>query len=178
VLYSRICFHLWTSRVPGYSFDTNRSNSNPENSQISSISGNNDNNLSNISSVNLLLKRRKKVIKLLVVIVLAFAIFSLPFHARKLIQHYLKSYNVASKYASMFTIFTTLFLYMNSGINPLLYAIFSKKLRNMMFDLISRIIGICRRSKVHTNNNKRRNAQNCKHNDNMMSRISLKSDVI
>jgi hypothetical protein len=164
--------------MPGYSFDTNRRISNPENSQISFISGTNNNNLSNISSVNLLLKRRKKVIKLLVVIVLAFAIFSLPFHARKLIQHYLKSYNVASKYASMFTIFTTLFLYMNSGINPLLYVIFSKKLRKMMFNLISRIIGICRRSKVDTNDNKRRNTQNCKHNNDMISRISLKTDII
>jgi hypothetical protein len=164
--------------MPGYSLDANRSNSNPENSQIFSMSRtNNNNNLSNISSANLLLKRRKKVIKLLVVIVLAFAIFSLPFHARKLIQHYIKSYNVASKYASMFTIFTTLFLYMNSGINPLLYVIFSKKLKKMMFGLISRIIGICRRSKFDTNDNKRRNVENRKHNNNIVSRISSKTDV-
>lgn len=127
----RVCHHLWTCPLPGYSLTVNlHSNANQRSLTDSS---------SNVSSIKLLLKRRKKVIKLLVIIVLAFAIFSVPFHARKLVQHYVKAYNVSSQYATMFTIFTTLFLYMNSGINPLLYMFFSKKLRKLMFEAILRL---------------------------------------
>jgi hypothetical protein len=137
VLYLRVCYYLWTRPMPGYSLTVNLNNRSVNNSS------------SNISSINLLLKRRKKVVKLLMIIVLAFAIFSVPFHARKLAQHYVKAYNVSSEYATMFTIFTTLFLYMNSGINPLLYMIFSKKLRTLMFDVILRPF---KRNKTFNNN--------------------------
>lgn len=131
ILYLRVCYHLWTYPLPGYSLTVNLHNSANQSSLNDSSS--------NVSSIKLLLKRRKKVIKLLVIIVIAFAIFSVPFHARKLVQHYVKAYNVSSQYASMFTIFTTLFLYMNSGINPLLYMVFSKKLRKLMFEAILRL---------------------------------------
>ncbi|CAG2112594.1 unnamed protein product [Medioppia subpectinata] len=180
VLYLRICHHLWTSPLPGYTLQANRtSNAGTGSANISANGGalgasttgangvkhnNHNNNDSNNqrgdhhhhhhhhrlagvgnntalseSSIKLIIERRKKVIKLLITIVLAFALFSAPFHARKLAQHYLDSYDMGSDTAIMFTIFTTLLLYSNSGVNPLIYLIFSRRLRRLMIDVIMRL---------------------------------------
>ena len=134
VSYLRVCYHLYTSPLPGYTLQANRTRSNT--GQVSE----GDNSLSE-SSINLILERRKKVIKLLITIVVVFALFSAPFHARKLAQHFIKSYNVGSDYATMFTILTTLLLYSNSGVNPLIYLIFSKKLRRLMIETVFKLLG-------------------------------------
>ena len=136
----RVCYHLYTSPLPGYSLQANRTRagrSGPNHVGCGGCSG--EDSLCE-TSIKLILERRKKVIKLLITIVSAFALFSAPFHARKLAQHFVKSYKVNSDYATMFTIFTTLLLYSNSGINPLIYLIFSKKLRGLMIDAVIRLL--------------------------------------
>ncbi|CAN7939209.1 unnamed protein product [Ixodes hexagonus] len=88
------------------------------------------------------LKPRRKVIRLLVAVVLCFAICNLPFHARKLWQHS-KEYNGSSTAAAILTVVTNLVLYLNSGINPFLYALFSKNFRQCMADVL-----FCRNHKL------------------------------
>lgn len=82
------------------------------------------------------LRPRRKVIRLLVAVVLSFALCNLPFHARKLWQHWSKEYNGSSPGAAILTVVTNLVLYLNSGINPFLYALFSKNFRQYMADVI------------------------------------------
>ncbi|KAL3208890.1 hypothetical protein MRX96_038522 [Rhipicephalus microplus] len=82
------------------------------------------------------LRPRRKVIRLLVAVVLSFALCNLPFHARKLWQHWSKEYNGSSPGAAILTILTNLVLYLNSGINPFLYALFSRNFRQCMADVL------------------------------------------
>ncbi|EEC07711.1 conserved hypothetical protein [Ixodes scapularis] len=92
------------------------------------------------------LKPRRKVIRLLVAVVLCFAVCNLPFHARKLWQHS-KEYNGSSTAAAILTVVTNLVLYLNSGINPFLYALFSKNFRQCMADVL-----FCRSHKLRYRN--------------------------
>ncbi|KAH6922633.1 hypothetical protein HPB50_017442 [Hyalomma asiaticum] len=82
------------------------------------------------------LRPRRKVIRLLVAVVFSFALCNLPFHARKLWQHWSKEYNGSSPGAAILTVVTNLVLYLNSGINPFLYALFSKNFRQCMADVL------------------------------------------
>jgi len=151
----RICYNLWRSPLPGNSLTANRTNNACAQSEEQHIRYNHNpidsthtrvtetkssDTLLSESAIKLIIERRKKVIKLLVTIVLAFALFCAPFHARKLAQHFVQSYEVDSNYATVFTIFTTLLLYSNSGINPIIYVIFSTKLRGLMLDAIIRLL--------------------------------------
>lgn len=78
---------------------------------------------------------RRKVIRLLITMVFVFAICHLPFHARKLWQNYSSSYDGTSNSSVMLTVTTTLILYLNSGINPFLYAILSERFRECLVDI-------------------------------------------
>ncbi|KAK8776412.1 hypothetical protein V5799_030234 [Amblyomma americanum] len=82
------------------------------------------------------LRARRKVIRLLVAVVLGFAVCNLPFHARKFYQYWSASYEGASRSAVSLTIATTLVLYMNSFINPILYAFLSDNFRRSMKDVL------------------------------------------
>ncbi|KAK8765821.1 hypothetical protein V5799_031577 [Amblyomma americanum] len=82
------------------------------------------------------LRPRRKVIRLLVAVVFSFALCNLPFHARKLWQHWSKEYNGSSTAAAILTVVTNLVLYMNSGMNPFLYALFSRNFRQCMADVL------------------------------------------
>ncbi|KAL1438838.1 hypothetical protein MTO96_047761 [Rhipicephalus appendiculatus] len=82
------------------------------------------------------LRARRKVIRLLVAVVLGFAVCNLPFHARKFYQYWSSSYEGASRSAVSLTIATTLVLYMNSFINPILYAFLSDNFRRSMKDVL------------------------------------------
>ncbi|GBM17742.1 Trissin receptor [Araneus ventricosus] len=93
---------------------------------------------------NHVLKSRRKVIRLLVSVVLTFAFCNLPFHARKLWQNWSPGYDGTSNTSVIFTITTTLILYMNSGINPFLYAILSENFRASMVDVI-----LCKLNRMH-----------------------------
>nr|XP_042913020.1 trissin receptor-like [Parasteatoda tepidariorum] len=93
---------------------------------------------------NHVLKSRRKVIRLLVAIVFTFAFCHLPFHARKLWQNWSTTYDGASNTSVLLTIITTLILYMNSGLNPFLYAILSKNFRSSMIDVM-----LCKLNRMH-----------------------------
>ncbi|XP_035218203.1 trissin receptor-like [Stegodyphus dumicola] len=93
---------------------------------------------------NHVLKSRRKVIRLLVSVVLTFAFCNLPFHARKLWQNWSPRYDGTSNSSIILTITTTLVMYMNSGINPFLYAILSENFRASMVDVL-----MCKLNRMH-----------------------------
>ncbi|XP_076329763.1 trissin receptor-like [Tachypleus tridentatus] len=82
------------------------------------------------------LKARRRVIRLLVAVVFTFTLCNLPFHARKFWQYWSPNYHGGSSSAAVFTIVTTLVLYLNSGLNPILYAFLSKNFRHSIMDLL------------------------------------------
>jgi len=82
------------------------------------------------------LQRRRRIIRMLIVIVFAFAVCHLPFHARKIWQYWGVGYNGGSVFSQLFTPITFLIMYAQSGINPILYAFMSLKFRNSFADLL------------------------------------------
>lgn len=85
------------------------------------------------------LQSRRRIIRMLIVVVLAFAICHLPFHARKVWQYWSPKwaqYQGGSVFSTLFTPITFLIMYANSAINPLLYAFMSKKFRMSFKDLL------------------------------------------
>jgi hypothetical protein len=88
------------------------------------------------SSSQNVLRARRGVIRMLIVVVLAFAICNLPYHARKMWQYWSHDYDGGSTFSSLFTPLTFLVTYFNSGINPLLYAFMSRNFRKGMRELL------------------------------------------
>ncbi|XP_063529896.1 trissin receptor [Cydia strobilella] len=82
------------------------------------------------------LRARRGVVRMLIVVVLAFAICNLPFHARKMWQRWSSGYHGTGNFSTLFTPLTFLITYFNSGINPLLYAFLSKNFRKGMRELV------------------------------------------
>ncbi|CAM1154115.1 GPRNPR2 (predicted) [Pycnogonum litorale] len=82
------------------------------------------------------LRARRKVIQLLVIVVMSFALCNLPFHARKLWTHWSPTSNPASNDEILLTPITFVIMYLNSGINPILYAFFSDNFRKCMIDVL------------------------------------------
>lgn len=82
------------------------------------------------------LRARRGVVRMLIVVVLTFAICNLPFHARKMWQYWSSGYEGSSDFSTLLTPLTFLITYFNSGINPLLYAFLSKNFRKGMKELL------------------------------------------
>ncbi|KAM3964651.1 neuropeptide receptor A31 [Aphomia sociella] len=82
------------------------------------------------------LRARRGVVRMLIVVVLTFAICNLPFHARKMWQYWSSGYQGTSDFSTLLTPLTFLITYFNSGINPLLYAFLSKNFRKGMKELL------------------------------------------
>jgi hypothetical protein len=82
------------------------------------------------------LRARRRVIRMLIVIVLTFAVCNLPFHARKMWQYWSSNYQGGSDFSTLLTPLTFLITYFNSAINPLLYAFLSRNFRKGMKELI------------------------------------------
>src|SRR6218665_1271143 len=101
---------------------------------------------SGASQIEKVLAQRRQVIKLMISLVLSFALLSAPFHIRKLAQHYYSDYDVASNAATITTLATTLLLYFNSAMNPLLYICFSSRIRALMSRVVMNPCLICSRS--------------------------------
>ncbi|KDR15207.1 hypothetical protein L798_10980, partial [Zootermopsis nevadensis] len=87
------------------------------------------------SSSQNVLRARRGVVRMLMVVVLAFALCNLPYHARKMWQYWSTDYDGGSTFSSLFTPLTFLVSYFNSGINPLLYAFMSRNFRKGMREL-------------------------------------------
>jgi hypothetical protein len=88
------------------------------------------------SSSQNVLRARRGVIRMLIVVVLTFAICNLPYHARKMWQYWSHDYDGGSTFSSLFTPLTFLVTYFNSGINPLLYAFMSRNFRKGMREVL------------------------------------------
>ncbi|KAJ3654341.1 hypothetical protein Zmor_013534 [Zophobas morio] len=86
-------------------------------------------NMPNANSSQNVLAARRGVIKMLIIVVCAFAVCNLPFHARKMWQYRSADYDGGSNFSALFTPLTFLATYFNSGVNPLLYAFLSKNFR-------------------------------------------------
>lgn len=82
------------------------------------------------------MEARKKVVRLLIVVILIFAVCVLPYHIRVLIMSFSSSYDSHSSRAMFVERITYLILYMNSGLNPLLYAFLSEKFRTSMKQIL------------------------------------------
>ncbi|CAL8070718.1 unnamed protein product [Orchesella dallaii] len=82
------------------------------------------------------LKSRRRIVKMLIVVVLAFAVCHMPFHARKVWQYMSSTYQGGSVFSQVFTPLTFLVMYVNSALNPILYAFMSKKFRMSFRDLL------------------------------------------
>lgn len=82
------------------------------------------------------IRGRRKVIRMLIAVVLSFAACNLPFHARKLWQYWSPSYDALSNTASLLTPITFLIMYLNTAINPILYAFLSRNFRKSMKDVM------------------------------------------
>ncbi|XP_055589671.1 trissin receptor-like isoform X2 [Uranotaenia lowii] len=87
-------------------------------------------------SSNNVLRARRGVIRMLIVVVLTFALCNLPFHARKMWQYWSTDYKGDSNFNALFTPLTFLVTYFNSGVNPLLYAFLSRNFRKGMRELL------------------------------------------
>lgn len=83
------------------------------------------------------LKARRKVVHMLVLVVVSFALFSLPFHTRKMMQYFLPSYNHTSNFSMLFTPVTCLVMFAHSAVNPILYTCLSRKFRASLRDLVT-----------------------------------------
>lgn len=86
------------------------------------------------SKVPLALLRRRRVIRLLIAIIVSFAVCTLPNHVR--VQYYIWSPQRFISYGEMYVPpITMLLFYMNSAINPILYAFISRKFRRAIVTL-------------------------------------------
>ena len=89
-----------------------------------------------VSDAMIQLNQRLYAVRVLVVIVMTFALLNLPFHVRKLCLNYLPSYDADSDVNHLLTPLTFLLMYTNCAINPILYAFLNKKFRQSFLDLI------------------------------------------
>ncbi|KAG5876509.1 hypothetical protein JTB14_023113 [Gonioctena quinquepunctata] len=90
----------------------------------------------NPNSSQNVLSARRGVIKMLIIVVCAFALCNLPYHARKMWQYWSPNYHGESDFSALLTPLTFLSTYFNSGVNPLLYAFLSKNFRRGMREIL------------------------------------------
>ena len=81
-----------------------------------------------IESSRKVAKARKKVIRLLTAIVITFSVCVLPHHV-KVLNHYWNIYTLPHEIDVYFSPIAAIVLYLNSALNPILYALFSNNFR-------------------------------------------------
>ncbi|XP_076236197.1 trissin receptor-like isoform X2 [Calliopsis andreniformis] len=130
-LYSRIAVGLWKSSA---------ALSGPE---PVTRTGNGRVRRIHASSSNVL-RARRGVIRMLIAVVMMFAVCNLPQQARIIWRHWGSSYDRTSDFSTLLTLSTFLISYTNSSLNPLLYAFLSRNFRKGMRELL-----ICKGSRGH-----------------------------
>ncbi|XP_053650259.2 trissin receptor [Cherax quadricarinatus] len=85
-----------------------------------------------------LLRTWRKVVKLLVAVVLCFAVCNLPFHLRKMLTYYHPAYDATTDAALIFTPISNLLMYLNSALNPIVYSFMSHNFRACVRDVLTR----------------------------------------
>lgn len=82
---------------------------------------------------------RRRVIRLLIAIIVSFALLCLPHHVRQLWSNWTPGYaHDIYGIKALFPDLAFLLLFMNSAVNPLLYALMSKKFRKAIKDVFGR----------------------------------------
>lgn len=75
------------------------------------------------------IRRWQKVVKLLVAVVICFAVCNLPYHLRKMLIYYYSGYKTTTNAALIATPLTQVLTYLNSALNPVLYCFMSDRFR-------------------------------------------------
>ena len=99
----------------------------------------------NQNSAIKLMQSRRRVIRMLLTVVIAFAVCNLPYHVRKMIFYYGSALRDGGEVATAFQIFTFLAMYLNSALNPILYSFLSKNFQKSLRDMLKRKSDVPRR---------------------------------
>lgn len=147
ILYTRIALCLWRSSKQvkqqihsSYNIANSKTEIN-QNNHVKLRMGSHHGNAEiltsqNINSSHNVLRARRGVIKMLIIIVVTFALCHLPYHLRKIWLYWASANQAQADLSALLTPLTYLTTYLNSAVNPVLYAFLSNNFRREMRSMV------------------------------------------